>query len=147
MSQSNCPTRFIMIQWTYSWMCFKVDALIITFEISTQFLFALLMRPGVRRDQFFSGSKENVTEMHSSFKFFFSKVEFFDLDYRRLSDRNGACAHYLMVSWTQRKPFWLATQLCSQNDWTGWQNGVSRTSPMECFFFLFFYFFLFFFIF
>ena len=23
------------------------------------------------------------------------------------------------------KPFWLATQLYPQNDWTGWQNGVN----------------------
>ena len=29
-----------------------------------------------------------------------------------------------MVSRTQQKPFWLATQLYLQNDWTGWQNGV-----------------------
>ena len=31
----------------------------------------------------------------------------------------GACAHYVKVSRTQWKPFWLATQLCQPNDWTG----------------------------
>ena len=35
---------------------------------------------------------------------------------------NGACAHYVMVSKFQWKPFWLATQPDPQNDWTGWQN-------------------------
>ena len=30
-----------------------------------------------------------------------------------------------MVSKIQRKPFWLATQTCSQSDWSGWQNGVN----------------------
>ena len=30
-----------------------------------------------------------------------------------------------MVSKIQWKPFWLATQLCPQNDWFGWQNGVN----------------------
>ena len=30
-----------------------------------------------------------------------------------------------MASKFQRKPFWLATQLYPQNDWTGWQNGVN----------------------
>ena len=34
-------------------------------------------------------------------------------------------AHYSMVSKIQLKPFWLATQLYPQNDWTGWQNGVN----------------------
>ena len=29
-----------------------------------------------------------------------------------------------MVSKLQWKPFWLASQLYPQNDWTGWQNGV-----------------------
>ena len=32
---------------------------------------------------------------------------------------NGACAHYVMVSKFQWKPFWLATQLDPHNDWTG----------------------------
>ena len=36
-----------------------------------------------------------------------------------------ACAHYVMASKIQWKPFWLATQLDPQNDWTGWQNGVN----------------------
>ena len=31
-----------------------------------------------------------------------------------------------MVSGSQRKPFWLVTQLHPQNDWTGWQNGMSH---------------------
>ena len=35
-------------------------------------------------------------------------------------------AHYVMVSRIQWKPFWLATQLYPQNDWTGWQNGVNN---------------------
>ena len=30
---------------------------------------------------------------------------------------NGACAHYIMVSQIQWKPFWLATQFHSQTDW------------------------------
>ena len=30
-------------------------------------------------------------------------------------------AHYVMVSRIQWQPFWIATQLCPQNDWTGWQ--------------------------
>ena len=38
---------------------------------------------------------------------------------------NGACAHYVMVSKIQWKPFWLATQLYPQKDWIGWQNGVN----------------------
>ena len=39
--------------------------------------------------------------------------------------RNGACAHYVMVSKYQWKPFWLATQRDPQNDWTTTQNGVN----------------------
>ena len=39
--------------------------------------------------------------------------------------RNGACAHYVMVSKFQWKPFWLATQWDSQNDWTATQNRVN----------------------
>ena len=31
------------------------------------------------------------------------------------------CAHYVMVSKFRWKPFWLATHLDPQNDWTGWQ--------------------------
>ena len=31
---------------------------------------------------------------------------------------NGACAPYFMVSKSQWKPFWLATQRDPQNDWT-----------------------------
>ena len=38
---------------------------------------------------------------------------------------NGACAHYVMVSNIQWKPFWLATQLDPQNDRTGWQIRVN----------------------
>ena len=41
-----------------------------------------------------------------------------------LSD-NGACAHCVMASKYQWKPFWLAAQLYPQNDWTGWQNRVN----------------------
>ena len=35
---------------------------------------------------------------------------------------NGACAHYVMVSRFQWKPFWLATQRDPQNDWTATQK-------------------------
>ena len=38
---------------------------------------------------------------------------------------NGACAHYVMVSKFQWKPFWLATQRDLQNDWTATQNRVN----------------------
>ena len=38
---------------------------------------------------------------------------------------NGACAHYVMVSKFQWKPFWLATQRDPQNDWTATQNRVN----------------------
>ena len=38
---------------------------------------------------------------------------------------NGACAHYVMVSKFQWKPFWLATQRDPQSDWTATQNGVN----------------------
>ena len=38
---------------------------------------------------------------------------------------DGACAHYVMVSKFQWKPFWLATQRDPQNDWTATQNGVN----------------------
>ena len=41
-----------------------------------------------------------------------------------------------MVSKIQWKPFWLATELCPQNDWTGWQNGVNddvrAQAPCQC---------------
>ena len=36
-----------------------------------------------------------------------------------------ACAHYVMVSKFQWKPFWLATQRDPQNDWTATQNRVN----------------------
>ena len=36
-----------------------------------------------------------------------------------------ACAHYVMVSKFQWKPFWLATQRDPQNDWTATQNRVT----------------------
>ena len=36
-----------------------------------------------------------------------------------------ACAHYVMVSKIQWKPFWLATQRDPQNDWTATQNRVN----------------------
>ena len=38
---------------------------------------------------------------------------------------NGACAHYVMVSKFQWKPFWLATQRDPQNDWTATPNRVN----------------------
>ena len=37
---------------------------------------------------------------------------------------NEASGHYVMVSRSQWKPFWLATHLYPQNDWTGWQFPV-----------------------
>ena len=40
--------------------------------------------------------------------------------------KNGACAHYVMVSKFQWKPFWLATQRDPQNDWTATQDRVSH---------------------
>ena len=39
---------------------------------------------------------------------------------------NGACAHYVMVSKFQWKPFWLATQRDPQNDWAATQNRVNH---------------------
>ena len=39
---------------------------------------------------------------------------------------DGACAHYVMVSKFQWKPFWLATQRDPQNDWTATQNRVNN---------------------
>ena len=49
--------------------------------------------------------------------------------------RNGACAHYVMVSKFQWKPFWLATQRDRQNDWTATQNRVNydvfAQAPLE----------------
>ena len=41
------------------------------------------------------------------------------------SVQNGACAHYVMVSTFQWKPFWLATQRDPQNDWTATPNRVN----------------------
>ena len=40
-------------------------------------------------------------------------------------EANGACAHYVMVSKFQWKPFWFATQRDPQNDWTATQNRVN----------------------
>ena len=45
--------------------------------------------------------------------------------YFLLGQRNGACAHYVMVSTFQWKPFWLATQRDPQNDWAATQNRVN----------------------
>ena len=44
---------------------------------------------------------------------------------RGLVIANGVCAHYVMVSKFQWKPFWLATQRDPQNDWTATQNRVN----------------------
>ena len=41
------------------------------------------------------------------------------------STTNGACAHYVMVSKFQWKPFWLSQQRDPQNDWTATQNCVN----------------------
>ena len=43
----------------------------------------------------------------------------------RVQNDNGACAHYVMVSKFQWKPFWLATQRDAQNDCTASQNRVN----------------------
>ena len=52
--------------------------------------------------------------------FFVVRIDVFE------SQENGACTHYVMVSKiNQWKPFWLATQLKPQNDWTGWQFRMS----------------------
>ena len=52
-----------------------------------------------------------------------------------LKRENGPCAHYVMVSKIQWKPFWLASQLYPQNDWTGkcvdYMSHI-RTSPISC---------------
>ena len=40
-------------------------------------------------------------------------------------ETNGGRAHYVVGSRIQCKPFWLATQLYPQNDWTGWKNRVN----------------------
>ena len=45
--------------------------------------------------------------------------------WKRGENQNGACAHYVMVSKFQWKPFWLATQRDPQNDWTATQNRVN----------------------
>ena len=37
----------------------------------------------------------------------------------------GACAHYVMVTKFQWKPFWLATQRDPENDWTATQTRVN----------------------
>ena len=39
---------------------------------------------------------------------------------------NGVCVHFVMVFKITWKPFWLATQLYPQSDWTGRQNGVKN---------------------
>ena len=36
-----------------------------------------------------------------------------------LQSQNGDCAHYIIESKVQWKPFWLATQQYPQNDWLG----------------------------
>ena len=51
-------------------------------------------------------------------------MDFIDFRDTKL-ENNGACAHYVMVSKFQWKPFWLATQRDPQNDWTATQNGVN----------------------
>ena len=71
--------------------------------------------------------------------FWLSNPTLFHAGHQRLPDRakhistwwkgnrfNGACAHSgLMVSKVQWRPFWLATQLYPQKEWTGWQFRVS----------------------
>ena len=69
-------------------------------------------RPGVREQMFFLKLlkvKEGITRLNKRVDCVF----------------DGACAHYIMVSKIQWKPFWLATQRDPQNDWTGWQNRVN----------------------
>ena len=45
--------------------------------------------------------------------------------HKRATCESEACAHYVMVSKLQWKPFWLATQRDPQNDWTATQNRVN----------------------
>ena len=45
----------------------------------------------------------------------------------RWNTPNGACAHYVMVSKFQWKPFWLATQRDPQNDLTAPWRSVSES--------------------
>ena len=42
---------------------------------------------------------------------------------------NGGCAHYVIVSKVQWKPFWLATQLYPQNDWLGVPYTMTYAPP------------------
>ena len=44
---------------------------------------------------------------------------------------NGGRVHYVIVSKIQWKPFWLATQLYPQNDWTEWQFCVNVCTHMQ----------------
>ena len=45
---------------------------------------------------------------------------------------DGGHAHYDMVSKSQWKPFWFATQLYSKNDWAGYQlwHTCTQTGPI-----------------
>ena len=61
---------------------------------------------------------------------FFQNASFYLFDFIleghcKIKQQNGACAHYVMVSKFQWKPFWLATQRDPQNDWTATQNRVN----------------------
>ena len=47
------------------------------------------------------------------------------LNQKQKKKTDGACAHCVMVSKFQWKPFWLATQRDPQNDWTAIQNRVN----------------------
>ena len=49
----------------------------------------------------------------------------FNFHHASICKSDGACAHYVMVSKFQWKPFWLATQRDPQNDWTATQNRVN----------------------
>ena len=41
------------------------------------------------------------------------------------SNRDHTCTYNIILSKIQWKPFWLATQLHPQGEWTRWQNGVN----------------------
>ena len=65
------------------------------------------------------GALDHVTEMSFACSSGFSLLVPF------VWKMNGACAHYVMVSKFQWKPFWLATQRDPQNDWTATENRVN----------------------
>ena len=78
-------------------------------------------------DSFLVRGLENTTEPESTSSSSMFKVLFVCIDRRDCTTNqyNGGRAQYVLDSKNQWKPFWLATQLYPENDWTGWQNGVN----------------------